>query len=175
MSAEASVVTSLFMDFNPFDGVAARDSVNDFQAFGDLAEHGIPAIQMRLRRMRDEKLAAARVFARQSHPDRSANVRPRVHFAANLITRSAFAVSARITSLNDEVRDYAMKGQVVEITFARQRDEAVHSNWRVGGKEFHRDCAFVSVNRRDDSLVHPGGDSLVEKFVVASFDDADAV
>jgi len=40
----------------------------------DLPEDGVTAIQMRLRRVRDEKLAAASVFARESHSDRAASI-----------------------------------------------------------------------------------------------------
>jgi hypothetical protein len=63
---------------------------------------------MRLRRVRDEKLAAAGVLARESHPDRAANVRQGVDLAADLIAGAAFAVAARVAPLNDEIRNDAV-------------------------------------------------------------------
>src|SRR5262245_57939528 len=73
------------------DEIAARDSIDDLHPAQDLPEDSVPAVQMRLRRMSDEELAATGVFARQRHADRPARIRSSVHLAADLITRTAFA------------------------------------------------------------------------------------
>src|SRR5215475_9334511 len=118
-------------NLHPPDHVAARDAIDDRHSADDLPEDGVTAVQMRLRGVRDEKLAAAGVLARKSHPDRAANVRPGVYLASDLIAGAAFAVAARIASLNNEIRNDAVKSQVVEEALASERDEAVHCDWRV--------------------------------------------
>src|SRR5215467_13000820 len=125
--------------------------------------------------MRNEKLAAAGVFARQSHPDRAADVRPGVNLAADLITGATFAVTARITALNDEIRHDAMEGQVIEEAFARERDETIHGDRRVLREEFDPDLALGGVNCRRDFFVQSRGDAPVEELVVAGLNNADAV
>src|SRR6266498_1275796 len=68
-------------NLHPPDNVAARDAVDDRQSADDLPEDGVTALQMRLRGVCDEKLAAAGVLARKSHPDRAASVRSGVDLA----------------------------------------------------------------------------------------------
>src|SRR5262245_57216126 len=84
--------------------VPARVAIDDRQSADDLPAGGVTAVQLWLGRMRDEKLAAAGVLARKSHPDRAADVRPGVDLAADLIAGAAFAVASRVASLNDEIR-----------------------------------------------------------------------
>ena len=158
-------------DNDPLDQISARDAVNDIHPARDLAEDCVTAVQMRLRRMGNEKLAAAGVLARQSHPDRAASVRPGVDLAADLIAGAAFAVTARIAALDDEVGNDAVESQVVEKTLARERDKAVHRDRRVLWEEFKLDLAFVGVNRGRDFFVQPRGDALVEEFVVAGLNN----
>src|SRR5215813_11495140 len=125
--------------------------------------------------MRNEKLAAAGVFARQSHPDRAADVRPGVNLAADLITGATFAIAARIATLNDEIRHDPVEGQVIEEAFARERDEAIHSDRRVLWEEFDPDLAFRGVNRGRDLFVNARDDALIKGVAVARLNDADAV
>src|SRR5215813_12628855 len=162
-------------NLHPPDHVAARDAIDDRQSGDDLPKDGVTAIQMWLRRMRDEKLAAAGVLAREGHPDRAANVRPGVDLAADLIAGAAFALPARVPSLNDEIRNDAMKSEAVEETLARERNEAVHRDGGVSREEFDPDPAFGGVNRGGDFLVDARGDALIEGFAVARLNDADAV
>src|SRR5262249_8876524 len=162
-------------NLHPPDHVAARDAIDDRHSADDLPEDGVTAVQMWLRRMRDEKLAAAGVLARKSHPDRAANVRPAVYLAADLMSGTAFAVAARVTSLNDEIRNDAVKSEAVEEALARERNEAVHRDRRVLREEFDPDLALVGVNYRCDFFVQAGGDAPVEEFVMAGLNNADAV
>src|SRR6266545_3105000 len=162
-------------NLHPPDNVAARDAVDDRQSADDLPEDGVTALQMRLRGVCDEKLAAAGVLARKSHPDRAASVRSGVDLAADLIAGAAFAVATRIASLNDEIRHDAVKSEAVEEALARERDEAVHRDRRVLLEEFDPDSAFGGVNRGGDFLVEARDDALIEGFAVARLNDADAV
>src|SRR5262245_9389972 len=162
-------------NLHPPDHVAACDAIDDLQSADDLPEDGVTAVQMWLRRMRDEKLAAAGVLAREGHPDCAANVRPGVALAPYLLPGAAFAVAASVASLYDEIRHDAVKSEAVEEALARERDEAVHSDRRVLREEFDPDPAFGSVNRGGDFLVEARGDALIEGFAVARLNDADAV
>src|SRR5262245_204487 len=166
---------SAFDNLHSHDDIVARDAIDDIHSGDDLPEDGVAAVQMRLRRVRDEKLAAAGVLARKSHPDRAANVRPGVDLAADLIAGAAFAVAARVTSLNDEIRHDAVKSEAVEEALARERDEAVHRDRRVFREEFDPDPAFSGVNRGGGFLVEARGEALIEGFAVARLNDADAV
>src|SRR5215510_11548349 len=162
-------------NLHPPDHVAACDAIDDLQSADDLPEDGVTAVQMWLRRMRDEKLAAAGVLAREGHPDRAANVRPGIDLAADLIAGAAFAVAARVASLNDEIRHDAVKSEAIEEALARERDEAVHRDRRVLREEFDPDPALGGVNRGGDFLVEASGDALIESFAMARLSDADAV
>src|SRR5262245_42756345 len=157
------------------DHVAARDAVDYRQSFDDPPEDGVAAVQMRLRGVRDEKLAAAGVLARKSHPDRAANVRPGVYLASDLIAGAAFAVAARIASLNDEIRNDAVKSEAVEEALACERNEAVHRDRSVLREEFDPDTAPGGVNRGGDFLVEARGEALIVGFAVARLNDAGAV
>src|SRR5215470_15432352 len=153
-------------NLHPPDHLAAHDAIDDRHSADDLPEDGVTAVQMWLRRMRDEKLAAAGVLARKSHPDRAANVRPGVYLAADLIAGAAFAVAARVASLNDEIRNDAVKSEAVEEVPERERDETVHRDRGVLGEEFDPDLAFGGLNCGDDLFVEARRDALIEGFVV---------
>src|SRR5262245_22772234 len=157
------------------DHVAARDAVDDRQSLDDLPKDGVAAVQMRLRGVRDEKLAAAGVLARKSHPDRAANVRPGVYLASDLIAGAAFAVAARIASLNNEIRNDAVKSEAVEEALARERNEAVYRDRSVLREEFDPDPALGGVTRGGDFLVEARGRPLMDGFAVARLNDADSV
>ena len=68
-------------------------------------------VEVRLRRVRDEELAAAGVRPVERHADGSAQVGPLVELVANRVAGSAFAVAARIAGLDHEVGHHAMEGQ----------------------------------------------------------------
>src|SRR5262245_53334539 len=105
---------SVFGDLHSKNHIAARDAIDDFHSTRDLPENGVAAIQMRLRRVSDEKLAAAGVLARKGHTDRASTIGPGIDLAANLIAGAALAVAARITPLNNEIRNDTVKSDVAE-------------------------------------------------------------
>ena len=90
-----------------------------------MTENRVAAIEMRLRRVRYEPLRAARVFARQSHPDRGAFIRNLVDFAANLIARPAVLIAARIAGLNYKVGHDARNRLSVEVTSLRELNKVI--------------------------------------------------
>src|SRR5918997_3449081 len=120
-----------FGDGDAADAVAACDEVDDFEALRDAAEDGVAAVEVRLRRVRDEPLRAARVLDRERHPDRAALVRDGVDLAAYLVAGAAVAVAARVAALDDEVRDDAVERDVVEVVAARELHEVVHGERRL--------------------------------------------
>jgi hypothetical protein len=52
-----------FNDLRALNLVAASDSIDDLHAFNHLTEDRVAAIEMRLKRVCDEELTAAGVFA----------------------------------------------------------------------------------------------------------------
>src|SRR5262245_29890334 len=124
------------------DHVAARDAINDLHSADDPPEDGVAAVQMRLRRVRDEKLAAAGILARTSPSRGASSARAGVRLAPDLLAGAALAVAARVASLHDEIRHDAVKSNAVEETAARESDEAVHRDRRVLREEFDLDLAF---------------------------------
>jgi hypothetical protein len=114
--------------------IAAHEIIYDFHIrFVHAPENRVAAVEMRLRRMRDEPLRAARVFARQRHSDRAALVRHHIYLAANLPARTAVAVAARVAVLHHEIRHDAVNRQTVEIIRFRQFDKIINRQRRVFG------------------------------------------
>src|SRR5512140_1406320 len=62
-------------DLDALDRVARLDPIDDVHPRDHRAEQRVGAVELRLRRERDEELAAPGVLARERHPDRTAAVR----------------------------------------------------------------------------------------------------
>src|SRR5829696_7150299 len=75
-------LSSALGDGDGADAVAAHDAVDDVHPLDDAAEDRVAAVEVRLRRVRDEPLRPARVLARERHPDRAAAVGRLVDLAA---------------------------------------------------------------------------------------------
>src|SRR6266850_1645794 len=110
-------------DADGFDFVVALDRVHDVHPLGDLAEHGVDAVEMALRRMTDEELAAAGVLAGVRHRERPGDVLVRVllRFALDRVPGTARADGAPaglrvgVAALDHEVRDHTVElGPIVE-------------------------------------------------------------
>src|SRR5262249_2527949 len=86
---------------------------------------------MRLWRVRDEELTAARVGPVEGHADRATQIGTLVQLVAAGIARSSGSVSPRIAPLHDEIRYDAMNRDVVEKSFARQGDEVLDGLRRI--------------------------------------------
>src|SRR3989441_1544905 len=135
---------------NRFDFVVRRILVAHVLPVGDLPERGVDSVRVRRGRMQDEELAAAGVF-----PGVGQGQRPRV-VLGDFLRGLAFEGVAgpagadaslpglrnRVTTLNHEVRDHAVKlGAVIESRvreFLEVRDHAGH----FVGEQLHVDSAL---------------------------------
>src|SRR3954466_5619662 len=100
--------------------VALAQLLDHFHAPDHLAEDGVPSLEMRLRTIRDEVLAAAGLLSVERHAHRAAQVRPLVELVAERVARPAFAVAARIAVLQHEPGHDAMNAEPIEKAFARE-------------------------------------------------------
>ena len=91
----------------------------------------VTAIEMRLRRMRDEELASARVWSGQRHTKRASHVPPPIDLIANGVPRSSATVASRIATLRDEVGYDAMKALTIEVFPTCKRNDVVHGERRL--------------------------------------------
>src|SRR6185295_3396259 len=98
---------------NAPDAITLPDRIEYRNTGGDATKYRVRPIQMRLRRMRYEILAAAGVGTGQCHADDTDIVAHRIDFIAQHESRAAPAVAARIAVLHDEVRDHAMPARAV--------------------------------------------------------------
>jgi hypothetical protein len=95
------------------------------------------SIQMWLRGMGNEKLAAVGVRAGVCHRDNTSFVREWItdNFITKTIARAAASASGWVATLNHEVFDDAVEGQAVVEAFSYQKDEVVNGQWGVLGIE----------------------------------------
>src|SRR5258707_5463965 len=77
------------------------------------SEDRVPAIEVGLRRVRDEELGASSVGAGEGHAEGAACVLLEIDLVADGVARAAFLIVARVASLHDEVRHDAHEGAVV--------------------------------------------------------------
>src|SRR6266576_4514483 len=108
---------------NAPDAIALPDRVQDGGAANDTAKDRVDPVQVRLRRMGDEVLAASRIGSRESHADGSDGVADRVDFVPNREARSAPTIAAWIAVLDHEIRNDAVPACAVEITPRDQIEE----------------------------------------------------
>src|SRR5262245_30536723 len=96
-----------------------------------MPEHGVARIEVWLRRVGDEVLAAARVLPVECHAHGAAEVGALVDLVANRIPGSALAVAARVAVLHDEVGYDTMDGDAVVEPLPGERDEIGNRQRRV--------------------------------------------
>src|SRR6185437_5273009 len=116
--------------------VAARDLIDYFHAAHDASKNRVAAVEVGLRRMRDEPLRPARVFTRQGHAHRGAFEHHFVYLTANRVARPAILVAAWVTGLHYKVRHHTRDRLAVEVTFLRQLDEVVYIQRCIVRKKF---------------------------------------
>src|SRR5688572_27914785 len=114
-------------DFDADHDVALLDGVYDVLPFRHLAEHRVLAVQVRLRRVRDEELAAVRVRAGVGHRDHAALVLERIALAlvGELVAGAAAAGAGRVARLDHEVVDDAVKLHAVVEALTGEKYEIV--------------------------------------------------
>src|SRR5438094_4992786 len=135
---------------NRFDFVVLRNLVDHVLSLGDLSENGVDSVKVRLGRMTDEELAAAGVLPGVGHGQRPREVLGAVCLGLALdgvagpagADASLAGLRNRVTTLNHEVRDHAVKlGAVIE---SRVR-ELLEVGDRAGhfvGEQLHVDSAL---------------------------------
>ena len=101
--------------------IPRHEPIDDVHPVHHVAEHRVARVEVRLRRVRDEELAAAGVLPVERHADGAAQIRPLVDLVANRVARPALAVAARIAVLHDEVGHDAVDRDAVEEALPRQR------------------------------------------------------
>src|SRR5258708_4087025 len=100
--------------------------IDDVHARNHAAEDRVLRIEVRLRRVRDEVLAAASVGPRiERHADRAPQVRAFVQLVADRVRRSTLPVAAPVAVLDHEVGDHTVEAEAVEAPLLRERHEAL--------------------------------------------------
>src|SRR5438034_8201839 len=132
-------------DLDALDEVAGPDLVHDLHALGHPPEQRVAAVEMGLRRMGDEELAAPRVLLRPRHAHRAPAIGPLSHLAAQLIAGTPVAVAPRITALDDEAGDDAMEAETVVEAAAGEVDEVRGGERRLHHVEVDLDAAVLRV------------------------------
>src|SRR5215203_2228218 len=130
--AQAALSTRMGMmrlaNRDPINAISLKDAIEHVASGEQLPEHCIPSIEVRLRRVRHEKLAAAGIGTGERHAECSSHVAMGVELVTHGIPRSAVPVAARISRLNHEIRNDAMELLSVEVPTSRERHEAVHGD-----------------------------------------------
>src|SRR5690606_6833921 len=95
--------------------VALTHGIHDVLTADDVAEHAVPVVQVRRGPLRDEKLAAIGARARIRHGEDAGTIMLQrlVELVLELVPRATRPVPRRITTLDHEILDDAMKGQAV--------------------------------------------------------------
>ena len=124
--------------------VAGGDGVNEVDAFNDFAEHGVDAVQMRLWRQDDKKLAAVGVGAGVCHGQCAARVFEWITLglAVELVSWPAAAGACRVAALNDEIGDHSVKCHAVIKAFTGEKHKVVDRPRGVLRGQLHDDGAF---------------------------------
>src|SRR5687768_2759646 len=92
-----------------------NDAVEHVATLAQLTKHSIPTVEMGLRGMRDEPLAAARIGSGERHANRAPLVAMRVQLVPDRVPRPAISVAARIARVNDEVGRDPVKPLKLEV------------------------------------------------------------
>src|SRR5688500_19064958 len=82
------------------NAISLNDAVEHVATLAQPTKHSIPAVEMGLRSVRDEPLAAACIGAGERHPERAPLVAMRVQLVPHRIPGTAISVAARITRMN---------------------------------------------------------------------------
>src|SRR5829696_571751 len=117
------------------NAVSLYDAIEHGLTVAKLPEDGVPAIEVRLRRVRHEELAPTGIGAGERHPEGASPVAVWIELVPNGIPRSAVPVPPWVTGLHHEVRHDAVEALSIEIASSGQADEVVDGHRGVAGKE----------------------------------------
>src|SRR3954454_14509234 len=126
LSQLMATTNSTLLDYHTLNHVAAHDLVDDVHSHHHASKHRVAAVKMRLRRVCHKPLRAARVFARQRHPNHGTVVRHLIDLAADLIARPAVSIAPRIPILNHKIWHHPVDGDVAKIISLGKLNEVVY-------------------------------------------------
>src|SRR6266545_2582529 len=135
------------------DAIALPDRVQHSSAASTdhTTKDRVDAIQVRLRGMRNEILAAAGIGSRERHADGARLITDGVDLIADRETGPAPTVAPRITVLHHEVRHHAMPTRAVEKATVDQVDERRDGEGCFGGQQL--DVERAAVRLQEDMRV----------------------
>src|SRR3954465_1313334 len=106
------------------DCIAGLDRVEHIERFAaELPGDRVIAVEVRLRRVAEEELAAAGVGAARRYPHGSTDEMKRAVLVGQRPAGTAVAVAARVSSLDDEVGHHSMERQTVVEMSRRERSD----------------------------------------------------
>src|SRR5207247_515474 len=117
--------TRLLEQLHPEHAIALHHALDHVHAARHAGEDGVATVEMWLRRMRDEPLAAAGVLAGKRHAHHAGLVAQAVVLAADGVARPAGAGAGGITVLDHEVGHHAVHGEPVEVAARGQPREVL--------------------------------------------------
>lgn len=124
------------------------DGIDDIHAAGDFAEDRVTAVQMRLSRMGDEKLAAIGAGAGVGHRKNTGAVVTQGvagKFVLEAVARAAAAGAGGISPLDDKIWNDAVEDNAVIKAFTGQKYKIIYCNGCILGIQFDFDNTFVGV------------------------------
>src|SRR5215210_66795 len=107
-SAVSDSATASLVNRDADNTVSLNDAIQHVATGAKLPEDGVATVQIRLRRVRDEELAAPGIRAGERHPKCTPVIAMTVHLVPNGMAGPAVPISAWIAALHHEVRHDAM-------------------------------------------------------------------
>ncbi len=140
----------LLLDGDALQRVAFFDRVDHVLPVGHVAEHGVLAVKVRLRRPRDEELTAVRVGARIRHREDARLVREwvAVDLVVELVPRSAPARTGGVAALYHEALNDPVERRAVVEALVGEEGEVVDRVGGVLGIELSVDRALAGLEGR---------------------------
>jgi hypothetical protein len=137
-----------FDDGDGFHRVSLPDRIDHFEPADDFPENGVLSVQMGLRRMSDEELAAVGIGAGIGHGDHPALMPERIsgYLILEPVSGATPSSPGRVPTLDHEIADDPVKGNAIIKILPGQEDKIVYGPGSVGGGQFHFDDTSGSVD-----------------------------
>lgn len=103
----------LFHNFNVQNRIVRVNAAHNVVSFNDLAKHRMLAIQMRLRKVRNEELRATRIRASIRHRNHASFMLEIIRFIVDGITRTTRSIAIRVATLDHKARNDTMEEKAI--------------------------------------------------------------